>query len=103
MSEQDATPETPKRSPNEPIIIPLRKPFMFGSRSVETLTVRPVKGKDMRRINKADGDAATTLKMASILTGEVAEVIDELQGEDLGEVLAAVNFFFVSIQATGLR
>ena len=117
MSEQDEAPkqdepcpqcghkqdEAPKRSPNEPISITLRKPFSFGSRRIDTITIRPVKGKDMRKINRSEGDTATTLKMASQLTGEIAEVIDELQGEDLGEVIEAVNFFFESIQRTGPR
>lgn len=85
----------------DPITIKLRKPITFGSRVVEQLIIRPVKAKDLRRIKASDSNLQTTLNLASWLSGEVAEVIDELEGEDLAEVVSAVDGFFGKLLATG--
>lgn len=86
---------------NEPVVIKLRKPITLGNRTIDQITIRPVKAKHMRAIKQSDSDMATTLLMASKLSGEISEVIDELEGEDLREVLEAVNAFFLAIQPTG--
>lgn len=86
---------------SEPVVLKLRKPIKFGTRTVEQLTIRPPKGKDMRKIKASDGEIVTALKMASYLSGELEEVIDELEGEDLGEVMDIVNRFFLAIQGSG--
>jgi hypothetical protein len=81
-----------------PITITLRKPVTYGSRTIDKITVRPVKGKHMRALRASDNPMAQTLLMASKLSGEVSEVIDELEGSDLHDVLEAVNAFFFAIQ-----
>jgi len=89
---------------SEPVTIKLRKPITFGSRTIEQLTIRPVKGKDLRRMKDSDSALQSSLNMAGILSGEVSEVIDELAGEDLAEVLEVVNRFFESITPrTGVK
>jgi hypothetical protein len=85
---------------SEPVVVRLRKPITFGNRTVEQLNIRPPKAKDMRRMRESDGRMATALKMASLLTGEIDEVIDELEGLDLGEVIGVVNDFFLAIHGT---
>lgn len=85
----------------EPIVIRLRKPIAFGSRTVAELTVRPVKAKYMRSVKQSDNSMESTLSMVSKLTGEVKEVIDELEGPDFRDVLEAVNGFLLAIQGTG--
>lgn len=87
----------------EPVVIALRKPIAFGSRTISEITVRPVKAKYMRAIKETDGNMQSTLAMASKLTGEVREVIDELEGPDLRDVLEAVNGFFLAIRGTGQK
>lgn len=86
---------------SEPVTIKLRKPITFGSRTVEQLTIRPIKAKDLRRLKDSDSDLAKAIAMACHLTGEITEIIDELQGADLAEVLKVVNDFFHAIHGTG--
>jgi len=86
---------------NEPVVIRLRSPIVFGSKRIEEITVRPVKAKHLRSYNSSDDAMKNTLVMASKLTGLLSEEIDELEGDDLREVLAAVNAFFLAIQGTG--
>lgn len=86
---------------SEPVVIKLRKPVTFGSKVIDTITLRPLKGKDMRRLKESDGNVGNALNFASILSGELPEVIDEIEGEDLGAVMSAVNDFFLAIRGTG--
>jgi Phage tail assembly chaperone proteins, E, or 41 or 14 len=86
---------------SEPVVINLKKPITFGSRTVEQLTIRPVKAKDLRRISKGESPMQLSLNMAGWLSGEIKEVIDELEGEDLAEVLKVVDGFFTKLQPTG--
>lgn len=86
---------------SEPVTIKLRKPITFGNRTVAELTIRPIKAKDLRRINDADSSMVQALDLASYLSGEVKQVIDELEGDDLWEVVAAVNGFFRDTRGTG--
>jgi len=95
MSGQDT------KSANEPVLIKLRSPIVFGSKRIEEITVRPIKAKHLRSYKASEEPMKSTLAMASKLTGELPEVIDELEGDDLRDVLAAVNAFFFAIQATG--
>ena len=85
----------------EPVTIKLRKPITYGSRVIDQLTIRPIKAKDLRRVGGDDSLLKASLNMASWLSGEVSEVIDELEGEDLAEVLGVVERFFGAVQATG--
>ncbi len=99
----DAEQKTEKPSADEPVVIKLRHPITFGSRTIEQITIRPVKAKDLRSIKPGSDPMATTLLMASKLSGQTDEVIDELSGDDLRDVLDAVNTFFFAIQETGQR
>jgi hypothetical protein len=84
----------------EPITITLRHPITFAGKTIDHLTIRPIRAKDLRRIKDTDSQMASTLNMASWLSGEVSQVIDELEGQDLSEVLDVVNRFFHDINRT---
>jgi hypothetical protein len=98
-----------ERAPSEPVIFILSKPVSIEvktgngprTKTVEQLTIRPPKGKDLRRIDRTKSPIAISLDMASWLTGEPTQIIDELEGTDLREVLKIVDGFFVAIQSSG--
>jgi hypothetical protein len=86
---------------SDPVVIKLKSPITFGSRTVEQLTIRAPKAKDLRRVNQSASPMQTSLDMASWLTGELKEVIDELEGDDLRDVLKVVDDFFTRLRGTG--
>ena len=83
------------------VTIRLRHPITFGGRVVDVLTIRPLKAKDLRRMKDSDTALQSSLNMAAWLSGEVFQVIDELEGEDLAEVMQVVNDFFLVIHRAG--
>lgn len=83
---------------SEPVTVRLSKTISLGSRVVQELTIRPVKAKDLRRVKDSDSSMISTLNMAGWLSGEVSEVIDELEGDDLARVIQVVNDFLFVIQ-----
>lgn len=95
--------------PAEPVTITLRKPITLEVKTgngpkiktVTEITIRPPKGKDLRRVDRTKSAIATSLDMASWLSGEPTQIIDELEGADLREVLKVVDGFFAAFQETG--
>lgn len=98
MSDDAITEPNP---PSGPVVIRLRKAITFGSRTIEQITIRPLKGKDMRHYDEARGEVGKALLFAHVLSGEMPGMIDELEGADLGAVISAVNGFFAAIRGTG--
>lgn len=88
---------------SEPVVVTLRKPVQFEKSAVAELTIRPVKGKDLRRLNPNDPPLVQTLNMLSWLSGQPMKVIDELEGDDLGAALKVVNDFLFATQGTGQK
>ena len=86
---------------NEPVVVTLHKPVESGKTTITELTIRPVKGKDLRRLKPSDPPLVQTLNMLSWLSGQPLQVIDELEGEDLFGALKVVNDFLSDIQGTG--
>lgn len=99
MSDDEAQPGKPAY--NEPITLTLRKPVKAGDRMVTQLTIRPVKAKYMRVLGGSNSALEQTLQMASKLTGETTQVIDEIEGDDLRELMGHVNGFLFAIQGRG--
>jgi len=99
MTDDEAQPAKPTY--NEPITLTLRKPVKFGDRTVTQLTIRPVKAKYMRVLGGPNSALEQTLQMASKLTGEPSQVIDEIEGDDLRELMGHVNGFLFAIQGAG--
>lgn len=86
----------------EPVTIPLTSPIEFGSQRVEELVVRPLKAKDLRTMKTSHDDQIRyMLEMASKLSGQSTQIIDELEGEDLGKTIEVVTVFLAAIQGTG--
>jgi hypothetical protein len=58
---------------------------------ITEVTLRRMKGKDMRLADRIDGDVAASLEMIAMLSGLTVKVVDELDAEDieaLGEIIA---------------
>lgn len=98
-----------ERSMSEPVTIVLSKPVSIEVKTgngprikkVDQLTIRPPKGKDLRRVDRSKSPIAVSLDMASWLSGEPTQIIDELEGSDLREVLKVVDDFFSAFQSGG--
>lgn len=88
---------------SEPVVITLRKPVRAGQETIAELTIRPVRGKDLRRLNPSDPPLVQTLNMLSWLSGQPMKVVDELEGDDLGTALGVVNDFLFATQGTGSK
>lgn len=87
---------------SESTTVQLRKPIQHGSEVITQLTLRPLKGKDMRRLKAStDQPMAMIIELAGYLSGQVTQVIDELEGEDLREVMQAVSGFLGGGLTTG--
>lgn len=85
----------------EPVTITLSKPIESGKTTITELTIRPVKGKDLRRLKPSDPPLVQTLNMLSWLSGQPMQVIDELEGDDIGKATEVVNDFLFATQRTG--
>jgi tail assembly chaperone E/41/14-like protein len=86
---------------SEPVTVKLQHPIRLGeSQVIEELIIRPLTGRDLRRLPQAS-NLDTTLALAGRLSGQPDAVIDRLTGEDLAEVLQAVDNFMPSGRPTG--
>lgn len=110
MSDEAQSNETTAdRSMSEPVTIILSKPVSIEvktgngprTKTVVQLTIRPPKGKDLRRVDRTKSPISVSLDMASWLSGEPTQIIDELEGSDLREVLKVVDDFFSAFQSGG--
>jgi hypothetical protein len=96
----DGNPSTPQ----EPVTIELDHPIQVGKmrEPLTELTLRPVKGKDLRRLKtSADNPIPMALELAGYISGQPTQVIDELCGNDLTEVLRVTSDFFGGTPETG--
>lgn len=89
-----------------PVAIKLRKPIavvdgMPLDAPIAKLTLRPLRAKDLRTYDDRKSSTALAVEYIGRLSGQPAEVVDELEGEDLGEAIAIVNSFFLSIRRPG--
>jgi len=86
---------------SEPKTITLRKPIESGKQTITEITIRPVRGKDLRRLKPSDPALVQTINMLSWLSGQPLAVVDELEGDDLRDAIEVVNDFLFAIQGTG--
>ena len=90
--------------PHEPVTIQLIYPVMFGTRKIESLTIRPTTAKDFRRCKtSANHEVPWQLELAGFCSGEPPQVIDLLQAPDAVEVLGAMANFLVVSRRTGTK
>lgn len=86
----------------DPVTIPLSSPIEFGSQRIEEIIIRPLKAKDLRTMKTSHDDQIRyMLEMAGKLSGQSSQIIDELEGEDLGKVIEVVTVFLGAIQGAG--
>lgn len=82
---------------SEPVTVKLRKPITFGGRTLAQLTFRPPKAKDLRKIKDTASAIDVTLSMAGWLSGELNEMIDQLEGADISRVRDVIQGFLSDI------
>jgi Phage tail assembly chaperone proteins, E, or 41 or 14 len=86
----------------DPIVLKLASPVEIDGEKITALSFRPLKGKDLRSVQRQDGyETAFLLKLAGRLCGQPDLVIDELSGADLMEVIAIVGGFLGGSPPTG--
>ena len=89
-------------SEDDRVSIELKKPIKLGAETYTALSFRPLKGKDLRRLKVVEGYSTDViLTLAGKLAGVPTQVIDELTGEDLGNVLTLVGGFMPGSPSTG--
>lgn len=69
--------------------------------SLESLTIRRPKARDMAALDKVPGDINRMLEMAARLSGEPRVLLDELDTEDFLQVAGAVGRFLPNGLKTG--
>lgn len=69
--------------------------------TITEVTVRRLKAKDLRTVEKATGTISQSLALIGALTGLPAHTVDELDGEDVAGIGELVGDFFPARQATG--
>lgn len=100
MDDKDAH----ERDPAQPCTIELQHPITWGKKEIAEIVLRPVTGADLRKLKTpTDRPLAMVLELAGYLSGQPYQIIDRLQGEDLGRVMDETNFFFASSQETGKK
>lgn len=93
---------TTEQNQDNRVTITLAHPITFGSQMVTELRFRPLKAKDLRRMQAPpERSLAMLLELASFLSGETEQIIDELESDDLHKVLEVVGGFFAGSQPTG--
>lgn len=99
MAEEEAE----AKRPTGPVTVKLRTPITIGNSStISEITFRPAKGKDFRGLKFSKEYAFDALlDLAGRLSGQTRQVIDELAGEDLEEVMEIVGGFMPGSRKTG--
>ena len=85
----------------ERVVYRLQYPIEFGSETITELSLRRVKGKDIRAVRNTASPASETLDLIGRLSGQPRPVIDELDAIDVEEVGKIVEGFTKSGPPTG--
>lgn len=85
-----------------PVVVQLRVPVEFGSRTIATIEMRRGRLGDIKGM-KLSGEMPTDqlILIASRLSGQPVQVIERLDMEDAGEVMAAAMGFYGSCLGGG--
>lgn len=84
-----------------PIARTFRGPDGDRSETVDRVTVRPPKGRDMRVMDKVTGEIAQSLAMIAQLTGLEPYQVDELDVRDISALGEIIEGFTKPGRATG--
>lgn len=86
----------------KPVTIQLKNPFSIGSQTFTEITINPMKSKYLSSCTRAVEDKIPwTLELAGFMSGETEEMIGELEGEDIWEVVSVVSVFIAGSQQAG--
>lgn len=100
-SKPNSKPRKPKAR-KQPIVVQLDYPIEYGSRIIGQLTIKPLKGKHLRRLETPESKPIPmAMELVGLLSGEIPEVIDELEADDLMRVVEVVMGFLGGFQGTG--
>lgn len=84
-----------------PVTITLRGPDGDRQETISELTLRRVKGKDMRALDGQGGEVAKTLALIAHISGHPLTIVDELDAEDIGGIGDLLQDFFPASLGTG--
>jgi hypothetical protein len=95
--------ENPRRVVNadRSVTVTLLTPIKVANEDVTSLTLRRLRGKEIRTMDKAIGNAGMTLGLIGTLAGIPPSSVDQIDGEDFTELAQVVAGFFGKSPATG--
>lgn len=86
-----------------PVVIQLRTPIDFGKTRVEEITMRRGRLADIKGIKLGEVATEHLILIASRMSGQPTAVIERLEDDEAGEVLALARDFFTKCLATGIE
>jgi Phage tail assembly chaperone proteins, E, or 41 or 14 len=85
-----------------PMVIELKVPIVFGSQTIETLKIRRGQLSDIKGMRLGgDLSANDLMTIASRISGQPTNIIERLDMEDAGEVMAAALSFYAKFLKAG--
>jgi hypothetical protein len=75
----------------EPVTVKLLYPVKHGAEEITEVTIKPPKGKHLRKYVRQNMSFDDMLNLAGKLSGVSAVVFDEMEAEDCGSVVEAVG------------
>lgn len=69
--------------------------------TIDQVTIRRLRAKDLRMVDRIDGKVAQSLALIASLTGLSQTTVDELDAEDVEGIGAVIGDFFPTRQPTG--
>lgn len=88
-------------NPDRSVTVTLLTPIKVANEDVTSLTLRRLKGKEIRSMDKERGTAAVTLGLIGTLAGIPPSSVDQIDGEDFTELADVIAGFFGKSPATG--
>lgn len=84
-----------------PIVVRFKGATGDREESIDTVSIRQPKGRDMRVLDKHPGEIGQALAMIARLTGLTDAQVDEMSPRDIGEISAVIEGFMAPGLPTG--
>ncbi len=96
-------PEAERNTSNEDgsTTVRLHYPITDGKATVDRLTVKRPKAKDLRKMDEAKGNVGKELRLMEALTNVTVNDLGELEAEDFANVDEVINSYMGKRQPTG--
>jgi hypothetical protein len=85
----------------EPVTIRFKGPAGEREETITEVQLRRPKGKDIRAMDRAEGDIGKTMALLARVSGLEPSVLDEMDGADVVALLELVAGFLPNGQPTG--